>query len=414
MPQFTKYIFVAMAFAGLMCTAYATVLAADEPPNRANQPITCRAGNICTYPDGTVLPSKTTRSPSPSVSRSARKAFAEPPSYILDGQTYTRAGLISDFIRMAFPSRLWFDADVEARNDFKSPAITSGLGVSVPSWAREYVNRTDGVPRFDGLNRWKGDTITVGFDWPKGVWKAGNSEHYKPLAEQVTALAPQIQAATGLQVRLLSRSEESRSHFARIRIITTASFGATNRFKAPLKRSGGAVGSAMVLPIGLHPPFEDLLFGSIPFTPFLSAQVDGYLLTDKDNNIDLVVCKIAPEHQSHLQQALVTECLARAFGLPESSLTNEDAFLGRWNKAHEPHSFLSFQAAEAATRSEELKTFPHGLTDVNKTQRRLTDYDLAMLSLLYCPSLKSGMGRYDVLTALYHADECFQSLQQAK
>jgi hypothetical protein len=176
--------------------------------------------------------------------------------------------------------------------------------------------------------------------------------------------------------------------------VTNAVFAANNQFKKPLKRTGGAVDGAMVLPMAATPPFEEFIFGSVPFTPSATRQVEGYFVPNNDNTIGFAVCKISPDHDIQIQKSLITECFIRALGLPDASLTADNSALGIWNQESNRERIVT-----ANPVSEYLPI-------------QLTEYDAFMLSLLYCPEIHPGMNRYDVLFSLYHSDVCLQSLQK--
>jgi hypothetical protein len=367
---------------------------AEEPKNHASQAITCRSGNICTYADGTAIPQATGQQPSFPTRLTTRKRPVAPTIYTLDGKSYTRDALIAEFLRVAFAPTLWFEGDGRARAIFKSPVITKRGGISGPSWVAEYITRSQGLPRFDALNRWNTQTITIGLDWPPDVWPLGDPSHHDIVLKHLATLSPQIQAATGMKVSILPPAHETPHTFAHVRIVTNAVFAANNQFKKPLKRTGGAVDGAMVLPMAATPPFEEFIFGSVPFTPSATRQVEGYFVPNNDNTIGFAVCKISPDHDIQIQKSLITECFIRALGLPDASLTADNSALGIWNQESNRERIVT-----ANPVSEYLPI-------------QLTEYDAFMLSLLYCPEIHPGMNRYDVLFSLYHSDVCLQSLQK--
>jgi len=366
---------------------------AEEAPSRTTQAITCRAGNICTYPDGTVV-HQAEQGPSSSVPDASRRKTAASTIYVLDGDSYTRDALISDFLRIAFASALWFENNTDAQVIFKSPVINEKRSIFGPPWATEYITRSKGLPRFDALNRWNAGVITVGVDWPPDVWPSGDLSHHEIILEHLATLAPKIREATGLKLSILPPASETAETYAHIRIVTNAVFSADNQFKNPLRRTGGAANGAMVMPMAAAPPFEEYIFGSIPFTPSATRQVEGYFIPNHDNTIGFAVCKISPDHDSRIQKSLITECLTRALGLPEASFMADHSALGMWNQDN--------NHVKPITAHKIAENIP----------AQLTEYDAFMLSLLYCPEIHFGMGRYDVLFSLYRSDVCFRSLQK--
>ena len=57
-------------------------------------------------------------------------------------------------------------------------------------------------------------------------------------------------------------------------------------------------------------------------------------------------------------------------------------------------------------------SFPHNMT--TSAPQSFTDYDLAVLSILYCTQLAPGMGRFDVQEELTTKVDCFKNLSPVR
>ncbi|HEX2753201.1 MAG TPA: hypothetical protein VHP34_08920, partial [Alphaproteobacteria bacterium] len=188
-------------------------------------------------------------------------------------------------------------------------------------------------------------------------------------------------------------------------------------------------------PVGDNQYFEKYVQGAVRFTPYARAQVEGYLLSDHENNLDFAVCYLWPYHQKEVLASLMNECLLRALGLPEMASVQGAGVLGHWNKTYDRVSKRSVldgptvnewlasvaktemgwtRSGEDAAYGRELeKLIAKGnrkdlFTNYPKiVKQRLSEFDLAMLSMLYCADIRPGMGRYEILDAFYKSNNCF-------
>lgn len=382
----------------------------------------------------------------------AEKPVAKPLRYILDGAQYSHVQLVTDFVQIAFQRSLWSDDPLNrARGyllpDFYSKKTNNAFFSRYPDFLSEYVVREKGYPKFDALNRWPKE-ITISTGWPPlSAVDEAVTGFSKRVELQVKRLTGDLQSATGLPVRFVDPAAETEDSFARLRIVDGGGgrFYFDNKFK--ISDRGSSV-SAVPLAGGVSADYskhmgemEGMFRDAVRFMPFARAQVEGYFVTDKHNNIEFSVCYIWPHHKENLFNALVTECLLRAAGLPELSLSTPDAVLGNWNQSHDPHSkryILDGKGAnlsplalammqsqvERSADAEKIKmlqnmledspsSFPHNMT--TSAPQSFTNYDLAVLSILYCTRLTPGMGRFDTLNILIAEErDCFNALSPVR
>lgn len=354
--------------------------------------------------------------------------------------------MLAQFLRAAFPvyTRLDEDDDSSFTPRPKEKVPTARLPTQqIPAWLWEYAQREKGTPKFDAISRWAQEDISIAVGLPPPN-PLSEEEHalYSKVKPVFSQMRQNLEAATGRKLHLLSpgnfgfRRQETESKHAKIRLVApTHWFPPYNKFKRFGLQRGQSI---LVTRISHdHPGYnlgyvERFMWDAVRFTPRARAQVEGYFVTDKDNNIEFAVCYLWPRHGEPLLQTLIAECLLRAMGLPEMTLKDKSSLLGHWNPAHDGRSkrFLldgadanrpdpddiEMKAAEAAGDTERSKAlwrrlynnFLNGLTDEKAVPPlSMSAHDKTMLKILYCRHLKNGMGRYEAIeTLMQHKDDC--------
>jgi len=386
------------------------------------------------------VPFKANAEPAPAVKLTGTQPseLSAKPFFKLDGRPYPENRLLYDFVQVAFPRHLWMEDTLDpARALFQSRDKWDQLRTLYP-WASEYIFRDHGFPKSDVLNRWSKD-ITVSLGWPPRA-SAGPPKNVLERAarantgrvqdgpadsiikDQILKLAPQIAAATGIHLSFIEPYNETPSAYANVRIITSGIFYVDNKFKTAHRQDDGSAREFSGVT-----DFDDRFTEAVRFTPYARAQVDGYFVPDKNNTIDFAVCKLWPNFQPDLLRSLVTECIARSLGLPEMSILDNDAAVGHWDRAHDSETKRQIldglgvnstqlklkpigadhigQREETERAQEQLKQqvshFPDEPLDSDAALLQLKEYDLAMLSILYCKNLSPGMDRGQVIRSLY-------------
>lgn len=319
----------------------------------------------------------------------------------IDGTSYSPGELIEDFLNVAFSEGVW-NEDANLWNPDMFSKIIDRYGpqnldlqdkdvrkeyeekkIAVP-WLADYMYRPDGWPKHNVTHRWNKE-ITIGIGWPRykingpktnlitsvydQEWTAAL---YPSIAEHIKKQLPAIERSTGLSAKFISPDDpdDATREYARIRIIP----------KRTLERRT----SSSMLGYQWYPhQSEELLWGGVLFETSTPKEMDAYLLPEVNNQPGLVICKIDGDLPEALFSALITECLVRAVGLPGRGGRPEKAVLGPWRSQVGPDHPENSPVSSA-------KNLP----------QTLTPYDEWMISLLYCPSIKSGMDKNQVLQAL--------------
>lgn len=379
------------------------------------------------------------------------QTFFQQKTHPIGGEEYTRDQLVIDFIQVAFSKSIWqettpfrniherFFLHFYQREHKKDNLI--GVVKNTP-WAHEFVFRDLGHPKFDGLNKWTVDKIEIAFGWPPALgtlqnWEPSEQNHHRYqsiIKPHIVASITKIENAIDIPISMIERKKETTNDFARLRIILYDDASAKNYFKMePDQRK------TFVHPVTAIGNFQKYLVDAVRFTPVSRSQVDGYFLTDKDNNIQLAICLLNSKNDDALLKSLTTECLLRAMGLPEVSRLSKTSTLSNWNRAYDPYSrrYILDGSLLLDTIPTEKPMLPDVVTkrDARKTSvkednrntdvqvysdmasshviQEITEYDLALLRTLYCKSLVPSMSRYEVLTTLYNSDNCFKKFKGA-
>ncbi|QKK04503.1 MAG: hypothetical protein HND56_01845 [Pseudomonadota bacterium] len=343
----------------------------------------------------------------------------------IGGENLPRSVLIADFLNVAFSSKLWNedtgqDYEMFLRTKETQP-LSSILEKRYP-WLR-LLYRNDNLPKPYALTKWD-QKITIGLDWPMGAFSHGRAVEekfpgtYKMFEKQIKDIIPDIQRLTGLDVEFIAKNDprEKTEEFARIRVIPIIRTHLRNYFRFHRENMYGRGGASYSWHIDEH---EYHFWGAVQFTPLSRTQVYGYLVPQENNTLSMSVCRIIPAVGEKLAKALITECLLRSLGLPELSKQKPKDTLGEWNLSHTPDSLLpaldgnekAFLARGPFYGIDERTVHPFRseLTDEDVLPKGFSAYDQAMVSLLYCPELRSGMDKHQVLAVLLSdRSRCFR------
>jgi len=291
----------------------------------------------------------------------------EPEKIKIGDEYYTRGQIIADFLNVAFSEMLWNEdtgddfiklLDFKLMSRDKQPPEYENLKRTAP-WLADFMHRPGGIPKNGVVTKWPAD-ISIGIGWPfytigsqykTSPYNEKGSEKYTGKIESsVTSLLPVIANATKRNVVFYSAGDmrDGSINYARIRIIPLRSWDKRGWVKAP---------KFSWLPYDN----EENLWGAIPLEVSDPENIDAYLLPDKNNNLGLSICKINPEVGAEKLKELIEECLVRSIGLPGRS-QNKESYL------------LSAQEA-----------------------RKKIDYDAFLMTLLYCPDIKTGMSKNEII-----------------
>ncbi|TCU21827.1 hypothetical protein EV130_110171 [Rhizobium azibense] len=324
-----------------------------------------------------------------------------------------------DFLNVAFSDVRWLE-DMEDPSTSVS-VVLNALNAPPPEenqpsrdelavWLKPFADSA-ALPRHNAINKWR-KSPSVGFDWPQfGESRLSEisakrllerAAEYEKIGRVVGAQLDELNAATNLAVTLTppSSPRESTSDFAEIRIVIASTGAIQNNIKFARKPSELD-----------ERRFELAIKKGVRFTPKSRSQVEGFVLLNNSNEIELAVCYISPEVlDTRLLKPLVSECLIRALGLPSLSLSTVPSLLGSWNAALDSISKTDTldgsDATEAVGKKDWNAVFREYAVQSEAPDPHPRRYDVVMLRLLYCPSIKPGFDKNMTLLTLGKTKEC--------
>ena len=389
-------------------------------------------------------------------------------AYVLDGVTYTKDQIIEDFLNVAFSDLPWnADAGEEDQQKILNFYLSSNPKLNKSWWDFLFNNKTETnqnkgkynskiVPwlaphlaknmdlplnRRNVITKWPGSHISIGIDWPRYTLSekhsygkyapkvyttpytpSGFGQYYDLLLAKAEAQTKALADATGLDVKVVPPDAmvETNQNFPRIRIVpdTVSSIRTWEQGDS-----------------NYHPVIdEESLLNGILFQSYTRNYFDGHLLPDSHYNLDLTICKIDPTLEERFLTALINECLIRSLGLPGIS-KNSHSLLSSWHTIPDltlyerrkkafayrlsDKEIVSFMDKSALKGYEDrgqdefaermkMNTFWITLDEkLVSSFSTIPAYERMMISLLYCPHIKPGIGKTEVEGILRESDKCF-------
>ncbi len=375
---------------------------------------------------------------------------------IIDGKEYSKDEIIEDFLKVAFSDVPWnADAGEEDRKKIQEMYFppkksfmekTKGLFSSEkktirkptgPIWLREqhmhYVGKGPLYKR-NVINKWNMPEITVGINWPpyfspkpaKGVQKLLNpfaEVYYDDFVKLVRSQITEMSDAIGRPIKFIEPGDmiDTTSEYAQIRIVPLDGVGGRSWF----------IGNAPYASRYVDPAqYETKFMNGVLFQSHKRAYFDGYLLPDEALNLDLSICKVQPTIEKNVLKAMVNECLVRSLGLPAMS-EHPKSLLSHWYTIPDEDFYTSIKwinplqinGEPVHPRFEHISPewFEDNAVGLNPNMTwfvldekkvnsfsKIPSYDKYMLSLLYCPQIKSGMTRDQARDVLLSNQSCFR------
>lgn len=318
-----------------------------------------------------------------------------------DGQ-YTAQDVMVGFLKSVLPSGKGLSVN-EALLEF-SYASGGGLRDVVKdySWLYRSIYRPDGIPNPMGIvKRQSPVVVTTGF--PVSV----SRRHHAPVIQWPDAdrnlvvesivrdvvqdLSPQITDMTGLPVRYIER-DASGSDDANLRIVYVSDIDSWDTLYK--KNNANTVRDRRDLSVPYRPDIEDLIDTKIKFTPGDNNRVDGYIIANQKNVIEMSYCYVWEGHREIMLRALVTECMLRSLGAVYK-MDDSRSFLGSWNvpyndDALETDAPLAKWSKFSALGSEKKEELVQANTKADAIPGELSVWDRLVIRFLYHPAVKPG------------------------
>lgn len=335
-----------------------------------------------------------------------------PASVVLDGQEFKRDQLERAFFSSVFTKDIL--NDVRGRIQFNYPddfddSVDDFLGRKNLSknypWLYPHIYITD-LPKLLAVNKWV-RPIRISFGMPKGVNGANNfnygntseveinsfksSENFSSLEKQMSFLAQDISELSQIDITYLPHDQETNLIQGNLRInFMSLNENAQNFEMHKYKtRGGGMYVVSSWTPIYNFRSIEDTYIkNGFVFTDSSNKQVDGYILSNGKNEIEMAICYIWVGHELEMIKSLINECILRSLGFPgfvyPAGMKDPVAlsYLGPWN---DPDT---------------LDVFDKSTQGKIKTPMGLSEFDKFMIQTLYRPEIKPGMDYIQVRNIL--------------
>ncbi len=328
-----------------------------------------------------------------------------PDKLMLDGTIYAdgniglnRDRLADIFLQVAIPSSFGKPGGIDFRPLSKQKRYSDfyraeNFKRNYP-WLYPYLYESD-PPALLAVNKWVGP-IRISLGLPNNYQSYGDKNeafgyylnmgsNAKPayqtarswVENEASHLAPTLSGLTGLNIEFTA--EELPGDPASVSNVRIILMDDVKWWETKFKSGGKSVSASLPDWPQSWLAIEPHLVTRIPFTPQFTRQVDGYFISNNDNQIQFAVCYIWAGHEEALIRKLTQECLVRSLGFSgfhTSSHSERISVLTPWNG---------------------LFDFP-ALAIVYNSQ--LTDMDQFLIKTLYAPAIKPGMPYGDALNLL--------------
>lgn len=317
-----------------------------------------------------------------------------------DDIQYGKLQLLNAFLNASIArDRLNEEINITTEPSFEEfQELKSQIRVEYP-WLYPHLYPDQGLPRDMAIHKWT-QPVKISFGMPNdlqrfqktdnskyGWWLAirEKSEKEKPSNEilnNLTDFTNNISKIAALPVNVLLPERETLANYGKVRII----FVKNGHFKRGSRFRGAAnvaeFGIGQDKPLYFHSGLTSLAKHKIKTGFYFSRhphnenQVEGFFVSNGDNEIQMSFCFIWDGHSERLEKALIQECILRSMGIPGNA-GGPDSLLSPWN-------------------NQEAWGRPEYKAKIDTPPANLSDFDRQILSLLYRPELKPGMNFYDV------------------
>lgn len=314
--------------------------------------------------------------------------FSLPKAIVINGKRYSERQVIGNMLHAVFSNSLWF-----GDSSHKSVGLISRK-------KKQFLS----IPRHHVVNKWA-KSVRVTFKTLENNNQV-DSVKYGYLIDHLNTIIPAYSKASGLDMSYVQENYPKRSA-ANVFIVLNARSNIQNAFK---NHRGGALLD--------ENDYEVNYIAAVRFTPYSRSQVEGFFIPNAENEIEKATCYLKPEFvPENVTKALLNECLARILGFPELTESYKVGVLSNWNREFDGlvASDDMFTSNKKKIGSDEwLKVLNQKFKEESNPPVFPNEYDLKLVSLLYCPSIKSGMGKYEVVINLLSDRQCLDETNVMK
>lgn len=212
------------------------------------------------------------------------------------------------------------------------------------------------------------------------------SSQFQEIWKGVSANFESLSQSTGLDIRFISKEDISKGSWSNVRI---------NFRDDPEENSYDleAAGFGEKNFVSMRSLQTTYMKTGFKFTSESERQVEGYILSNHKNEIEMAVCYLSKEHSPEMLKNLLSECIIRSLGFPSGFSwaiardTNlPKSYIGFWNDQQK----WSGEKSMLRNVIEELEPLP-----------TLSEFDMYLIQTLYNPKIKPGMDYIQVQEILW-------------
>lgn len=202
----------------------------------------------------------------------------------------------------------------------------------------------------------------------------------KKLSEiEIKKIIPELRELTNIDISFVSDKPDDPSNIGNMRVvfINKERWWGENNYKTGPQNQ--------VPPQSSFKGLMELSFpGASQFSVNAPHQVDGYFISNGENEIEFSVCYIMSANDATTIKRLLRECLIRSLGLPGIIGTRYNSFLSPWNDAR-------LEGSESRKKIDKV---------LDAETSNLSEPDRFFLRTLYLPAIKPGMDFIDIYKVL--------------
>ncbi|MGH1404103.1 MAG: hypothetical protein ACRBDL_07645 [Alphaproteobacteria bacterium] len=309
------------------------------------------------------------------------KPFTMPKALVLDGKRYLPSHMADIFLDASFSDFLWYEG------------VNSGTRAML--LLKRKNEKIISTPKHNTINKWE-EPVKITF---KVLGNSFDEEKFDYLVNHLKGIIPIYSRATDLNISYVSEQFPDRSA-ANVFIVLDAESHILNAFK---NQRGGSYAD--------ETDYEQAYSSAVRFTPRQRSQVEGFFIPNENNEIQAATCylkpSVVPENWS---KAFLSECLARALGVPEVT-KNNNGILSNWNNKFDvvsAETVLDGGVHRESMREKWLLELEEKFSLYDSPLLVPSEFDLKILSILYCPSINPGMDKYEASLSLIRNTSCLE------
>lgn len=328
-------------------------------------------------------------------------------SIVIDDYIFSFDKILWDFLEVAFSNYLWMqndDAYYAGGPVYKPMPNVDYLEKNDKSYQyfKEYMNLNSSFINQGRLHKWEKKNINIAIGWPWKTYET-NDPDIARLTSYADNFVSVLNEITGTELKLTGANDKDTPQ---IIIAPIKAQYPENSFKTD--EITGRHGT-----LEFEWWFKDLITSGVEFAPASKKNIDGGILVDKNNAITNAFCLIPVGISNADTEILVRECLIRSMGLPGTSanqnslladranLDNKNNFLVSASNARNPNVFIE---------NDSLISFKKLFQQRADGTGNLLQYDFLMMKILYCPEIKSGFDKNEVVNQLANKKTCISPL----